>query len=149
MPRGVSLSAPQTYAERFWAKVDRSSPDGCWPFTGKPRYDGYAKFGHEYAHRVAYVLAHGPIPPDKEVCHRCDVRHCCRPSDLFLGTHLDNMRDAMDKGRLLMPERRLLQEADIQAIRFLWAEGLLTQTEIARDFGVSQPTVHRHLQSSR
>jgi hypothetical protein len=50
-------------------------------------------------HRVSYGFAYGPIPPGKQVLHRCDVRACVRPDHLFLGTQKDNMADMIDKGR--------------------------------------------------
>lgn len=72
-------------------------------FTGKLRADGYAKVGHEgrtqMAHRLAYQSEHGEIPKGKLVLHRCDVRHCVRPSHLFLGDAQANMDDMMRKGR--------------------------------------------------
>jgi hypothetical protein len=107
-PRLVVL-ALMTTEERFWAKVDRSGgPDACWLWTaGTFRLrNGYGKFGADpaasrtvYAHRFAYELSHGPIPPGLLVCHHCDNPPCCNPAHLFLGTIADNMRDMSDKGR--------------------------------------------------
>jgi HNH endonuclease len=44
------------------------------------------------------------------VCHTCDHKPCVRPDHLFLGTHSDNMQDAIRKGRNGMvthPERAI------------------------------------------
>jgi hypothetical protein len=87
--------------QRFWDKVDKTgehwlwlaSKDGC----------GYGMFGirrkiHR-AHRIAWVLTNGDIPDGMQVLHACDIRACCRPSCLFLGTHDQNMKDMSSKGR--------------------------------------------------
>lgn len=76
---------------------------GCWLWTGTSR-NGYGRFiwdGNAYtAHRVAYQILKGPVPPHLMVLHRCDTPACINPDHLFLGTQSDNMRDASRKGRL-------------------------------------------------
>lgn len=84
----------------FWARVDRTG--GCWEWIGPTIKKGYGKckVGQErQAHRVAYTIAVGPIPPGLFVCHRCDNRRCCRPDHLFLGDNSTNIRDMVAKGR--------------------------------------------------
>ncbi len=86
---------------RFWAHVVKS--DGCWLWNGSLIRAGYGTLSHsvkpKLAHRYSWVLHNGPIPVGLFVCHHCDVRNCVRPDHLFLGTHSDNMRDALAKGR--------------------------------------------------
>lgn len=87
---------------RFWSHV-ASRADGCWEWTGARGRAGYGYFSIKdrrfFAHRLAFALVNGPIPPGLFVCHRCDNPPCCRPDHLFLGTTRDNVVDAMRKGR--------------------------------------------------
>ena len=101
----------QRYAiaeRRFWLAVDcsRTGVGECWPWMGMRGGRTSTKYGHVKingqdvgAHRVAWELAFGPIPPGLFVCHRCDNPPCCKPSHLFLGTAGDNNRDSASKGR--------------------------------------------------
>lgn len=50
-------------------------------------------------HRLAWILFNGPIPNGLFVLHRCDNRPCYKIEHLFLGTHLENIADAIAKGR--------------------------------------------------
>ena len=89
---------------RFLEKIALTRETGCWHWTGARHPQGYGlikrKDGAQLrAHRVAYELAHGPIPADTIVCHHCDNPRCVRPSHLFLGTHDDNMADMVAKER--------------------------------------------------
>ena len=66
--------------------------------TGYGRIYWNGKHGRK-AHRVAWEVAHGAIPPGMNVLHRCDERRCVNPAHLFLGTLADNNRDTWEKGR--------------------------------------------------
>lgn len=92
---------------RFHTKYTKS--DGCWLWqTGKfPRGYGMVNLGRDvrgkqfttYAHRVAYVLAKGPIEAGQVVMHTCDVPSCVNPAHLVLGTQAQNLADCRAKGR--------------------------------------------------
>lgn len=92
------------YATRFWSKVSPGDARGCMTWVGGVGRNGYGRFAHSArmtraAHRVAWELTRGDIPPGRIVCHHCDRPLCCNPAHLFLGTHQDNMDDMVRKGR--------------------------------------------------
>lgn len=75
---------------------------GCWLWDGEDM-KGYGthRLDNErrLVHRLAWEEANGLIPDGLYVCHHCDVKACCNPDHLFLGTALDNALDHYDKGR--------------------------------------------------
>ncbi len=85
--------------------LDEFRPEGdeCLVWPGKLNPDGYGtvsvKGKADRVHRAAFIVAKGEIPGGHEVCHECDHPACFRPSHLFSGTHVDNMRDMAAKGR--------------------------------------------------
>lgn len=92
--------------EKF--KIKFVKTDSCWQWTGAKTKLGYGCLGYQlddrkrvtfYAHRVSWVLHFGVIPTGKQVLHKCDNRSCVNPDHLFIGTHLDNMRDKVFKKR--------------------------------------------------
>lgn len=85
-----------TPEERFWSNVQKT--DSCWLWTKAKNDHGYGivrwNEGERSrtlgAHRVAYTLAIGPIPPGKLIDHRCHNHSCVNPSHLRLATHKQN-----------------------------------------------------------
>lgn len=74
---------PQT---RFWAHVDKRSPNECWAWTAAIASTGYGAFsiGKRYilAHRFAYESTIGPIPEELTLDHKCRNRACVNPAHL-------------------------------------------------------------------
>jgi hypothetical protein len=107
---------------------------------------------HRRAHRVSYELAYGPIPEGLLVCHRCDNPPCVRPDHLFLGTNLDNMRDARAKGRNVHGETHptaKLTLADVLEIRRAYAAREMDTYELAEKYGVRNPAISRIVRGDR
>ncbi len=137
----------------FWDKVDRSGgPGACWAWqlSCDPYGYGQTSFGDRRnigAHRVAWILANGPIPEGLCVLHRCDNRPGCNPGHLFLGTRADNSADMVAKGRqwkhggLGNPAAKLTAD-QVREIRERARQGepLLA---LARQFGVHASGVSR------
>lgn len=145
--------------DRFWSKVAIAGPDDCWLWTAGLAKSGYGMIGVgrpsdriESSHRIAWTLANGPIPGGLYVLHRCDVRRCCNPAHLFLGTHADNMRDVAEKGRWRTAAREarmargerhgnaILTDELVREIRRLGELGVRC-TEIAASLGLPVSTV--------
>lgn len=91
---------------RLWAKIKKARPDDCWLWQAGLNKQGYGTIHSGgptprplLAHRVVYADKVGRIPKEKCVLHRCDVRACCNPKHLFIGTRRDNTDDMMRKKR--------------------------------------------------
>src|SRR5579859_7795379 len=93
---------------RFEGKIDRSGgPDACHPWRGGALPLGYgltqgciAYQGYSFlVHRVAWALANDREPGDAVIRHSCDNPPCCNPKHLLSGTHKDNSRDMIERGR--------------------------------------------------
>ena len=85
----------ETVEERFWSKVEHRGP-GCWLWTATINQYGYGRFRHEgkftTAHRVAWVLTHGPVDEGVEIDHLCRNRACVNPSHLEAVSRSTNYR---------------------------------------------------------
>lgn len=106
--RGASIFDIVT---RFWAHVDRSVGDACWPWRKGKDKDGYGKFQfgpngkqtHLRAHRFALFLSSGEF--GDVTLHSCDVPACCNPKHLRWATQKENRVDCMKKGRTAKGDR--------------------------------------------
>lgn len=85
--------------ERFWPKVNKEAPGGCWEWTASTDIGGYGHFriaGRMLpAHRVSWEFIYGPIPSDKMIDHRCANRACVNPKHLRVVTRSQNGQHRM------------------------------------------------------
>lgn len=84
---------PAALAER----VVVPRPD-CMIWNGGVDRDGYGNASLNgkpmAAHRLAWILANGPIPSGFEIDHLCRVRPCVNAAHMELLTHAENVRRA-------------------------------------------------------
>jgi len=81
----------RTMQERFEAKVTPEPNSGCWLWTGALSRQGYGTLGKRYAHRIAWEIEHGPIPPGKVIDHLCRNRACSNTRHMEVVTHRVNI----------------------------------------------------------
>lgn len=138
-------------ADRFWEKVNRYTGPyilntRCWIWTassGERRYGQlWFKGTNVKAHRIAWLLKHGALPPKgRVVMHRCDNTRCVRADHLSIGTPRENSQDAQSKGRLSDRARPYrLTETQIEEVRQRVKAGEKRHL-IAESLGVSIRTV--------
>lgn len=77
----------------FWQKVRVGAPDECWPWLAGRSGSGYGHVGQGvYAHRRAFELTRGEIPPGLTIDHLCCNRLCCNPGHMEPVSRGENAR---------------------------------------------------------
>ncbi len=137
---------PRLLADRFWEKVDVRGPDDCWEWIvskdsfgyGCLRVDGKLRC----ATHVLFYLRHNYWPSKGKTCnHTCDNPGCLNLKHLYLGTQKSNARDREERGRGNHPKgehhgKAKLTERKVYEIKRLLKQGIMTQRELGRKFGV-------------
>lgn len=146
------VDAEQREASRFWKNVPVGDPSECWEWTGYRSNLGYGRFtragktGTQMAHRIAYELTYGPLPPHLFACHKCDNPPCCNPNHLFAGTAAENFHDAISKGRWRRPPPRRGAESNKTKLTEDQVKEIRSSEEPARvlatRFGVSKTAIY-------
>lgn len=140
--------------ERFHKKYKVDDETGCWLWIAgtRPNSKGVLygrhhmqKGGSIGAHRFSYMTHVGPIPDGKYVCHRCDTPLCVNPDHLFVGSHSDNMKDMVNKGRSFRgrgeKKKGKAKLTNEEAKEILNMDG--TYSEIGKIYGVSASVIGR------
>lgn len=125
-----------------------TSENGCRVWTRAKSKAGYGQIWDglsvQYTHRLVAEIVFGSIPPGLDVMHSCDVRACCNPDHLSIGTRKQNMADASERKRLIgrnhvsgesHPSAKM-SDADVNLMRALRLQGWKLK-DLAQKFNVS------------
>ena len=129
--------------KRFWTKVDKNGPNGCWTWTDKGDKKGYgrltivlsvSKYTVVKAHRLSYMIQHKMnIPSHLLCCHTCDNPICVNPDHMFIGTNKHNVEDMKRKDKhsfIKLPDRLKMAEEAIAGS---------SHRELAKKYNVKHP----------
>lgn len=123
--------------------------DRCQTWTGSTNGDGYGRIGFiplvggaqikHAAHRVAWVLDKGPIPPNLHVLHHCDNRGCIKTTHMYLGDNKQNAADMVRRNRQgdSTPKLNSREKAYIRKSKKPVAQ-------LARKFKVTRSAIYLH-----
>lgn len=123
---------------RFFSRILPPDENGCAMWGGIRRDNGGSieiNGVKTPAHRVAFQIAHGPIPPGMQVHHTCKNALCMSPAHLYLAP--PRTKAAKES----KPPRKKLSDEDIQTIRTLRCEGKPV-AELCKLFKVAPPTIY-------
>ena len=134
-----------TLSQRLASKIYKVRGSDCLLIKANKhhRYANISWHGADLAaHRAMWTVMRGAIPESMCVCHKCDVPTCVNVDHLFLGTHLENMRDRDKKGRRIAPvglkhHAHKLTPAKVRAIR----KSKASHRTLAKRFGVNDGTI--------
>lgn len=114
VPCAHEINLSESDLHRYWSKIDKNGPSPiegskCWVWLGSKDSDGYGVLSTRVngrkgirAHRIGFFLAYGEISKPC-ICHKCDNPPCVNPEHLFEGSHKENKKDCLIKGRANSP----------------------------------------------
>jgi hypothetical protein len=136
---------------RVARRLSAPTETGCVLWLGGKDRHGYGWFWPEgkqrpkvSVHRWMYQVFVGPIGPRLCVLHECDTPACVSPSHLRLGTHRENSRDMVMRGRSPRGERHgrvKLTERQVLEIRSRGQMDTTSRAALAREFGVTKDNI--------
>jgi hypothetical protein len=126
---------------------------GCWGWKGAKDENGYGRIRTEQisrhsnrnvrAHRFAYEIYVRALEEGELVLHDCDQPSCTNPKHLHAGTHQQNHREAVERGRHAKGEKAgnaSITEAQAREIK-RWLEAGEFCSDIAREIGCGEQVV--------
>lgn len=147
---GTEFDFDEKFRERFNKKLSKQD-NGCWLWTGYGNDEGYGRTNFHgrsiVAHRAAFLLNGQKIPQGMLVRHKCDVRRCCNPDHLELGTPQQNCQDTSDRGRCnprigSVNHNAVFTESQVAEIKIALRDKRSTIQELSDLHGVKFQTIY-------
>jgi hypothetical protein len=112
---------------------------------------GYGRFNYAerrvQAHRFAYEISVGPVPPGLWILHACDNRRCQNPAHLRAGGPEENIADMVSRRRHSHGENHSNAKLTAAAVRHI-RQSSETNGALAERYGVS-PAAIRNVRVGR
>jgi len=134
--------------KRFFSKIYIT--DDCWIWHGTINATGYGVFFLSYnrkqilSHRYSYQLFYKTeLTTSRIIRHKCDNPLCINPRHLIIGSHADNVKDRVERGRSAIGEnngRSKLTIKDVKYIRKNYRQH--SRKELANIYSVDRKVVY-------
>ncbi len=129
--------------------------DDCWIWNGYTDGSGYAVFNSDLTKKLRivrvnrlsmYLFKHIEWNHELHVLHSCDNRICINPNHLRMGTHSENVKDRVERGKLeksgVKKNTIKFTENQINEIKDLRLSGK-TYPEIAKLYNIHPKSIER------
>lgn len=123
--------------DRILSRVNKE-PNGCWIWQGATNKAGYGQIKtgsrrdgtrrQEGVHRVAYVVAFGPVPHGYQVHHTCYEKACVNPDHLEVRSPRANVLDPDPRNRApaaLNAKKKVCPRCQGEYVSREWGRGVV------------------------
>lgn len=128
-----------------------TNEEGCiLVVSHKPNRDGHIlkriDCKRVMLHRYLYEQKYGALDKKTILRHRCDNPNCINLEHLETGTHSDNVKDRVERGRSAKGVSHGRAKLDEDKVRFIRSNTDLTNTDLAKKFKVDLAVI-RHVKN--
>ncbi len=138
---------PRTLQEAWDYMIQNSVKDGDCILYQKSRPVGigyrFIRAGglSWYAHHLAFFLAGKKLQSGQIRRHTCDKASCINADHIIAGTHQDNIRDKIERGRGPMGETHYRSRLTIEDVREI-RQSELNYTQLGEKYNISRGAIH-------